>query len=284
MNASNPKQIAFVLYPGLTPLDLIGPLQASRHCPASTPPSRPSSSPRTPTSSRPTPSSGSPRATPSTTRRRHRHRRPRRGATHARRMRQPAADRLRRQRGLRRRDRHVGLHRRADPRLRRAARRPPSHHPLGLRRHPRTTRGEVPPPTWVEDGKYLTTAGVSAGIDGGLYLASRLVGEDAARLIQLGLEYEPEPPFGPIDWDPDIVGRPADLAWPAPRGVSRPPLLAREAAARRDVAEALTEIPARLGPERVGICGRPSKSQRMKRSRRCRTGGPPRSVRRSVND
>jgi len=33
---------------------------------------------------------------------------------------------------------------------------------------------------WVEDGKYLTTAGVSAGIDGGLYLASRLVGDDAA--------------------------------------------------------------------------------------------------------
>ena len=58
---------------------------------------------------------------------------------------------------------------------------------------------------WVEDGKYLTTAGVSAGIDGGLYLASRLVGEDAAKLIQRGIEYEPKPPFGPIDWDPAIV-------------------------------------------------------------------------------
>lgn len=55
---------------------------------------------------------------------------------------------------------------------------------------------------WVEDGKFLTTAGVSAGIDGGLYLASRLVGEDMAKLIQRGLEYEPEPPFGGIDWDP----------------------------------------------------------------------------------
>jgi transcriptional regulator GlxA family with amidase domain len=55
---------------------------------------------------------------------------------------------------------------------------------------------------WIEDGKYLSTAGVSAGIDGGLFLASRLVGEDAARLIQLGIEYDPEPPFGPIDWDP----------------------------------------------------------------------------------
>src|SRR5918994_1775678 len=58
---------------------------------------------------------------------------------------------------------------------------------------------------WIEDGKYLTTAGVSAGIDGGLCLASRLVGEEAAKLIQRGLEYEPEPPFGPIDWDPATV-------------------------------------------------------------------------------
>jgi transcriptional regulator GlxA family with amidase domain len=58
---------------------------------------------------------------------------------------------------------------------------------------------------WVEDGKYLTTAGVSAGIDGGLFLASRLVGDEAAKLIQLGIEYEPQPPFGPIDWDPAIV-------------------------------------------------------------------------------
>jgi transcriptional regulator GlxA family with amidase domain len=58
---------------------------------------------------------------------------------------------------------------------------------------------------WIEDGKYLTTAGVSAGIDGGLHLAARLVGEEAAKLVQRGLEYEPDPPFGPIDWDPAIV-------------------------------------------------------------------------------
>jgi transcriptional regulator GlxA family with amidase domain len=58
---------------------------------------------------------------------------------------------------------------------------------------------------WIEDGKYLTTAGVSAGIDGGLYLAQRLVGEEAAKLIKRGLEYEPDPPLGPIDWDPAVV-------------------------------------------------------------------------------
>lgn len=81
---------------------------------------------------------------------------------------------------------------------------------------------------WVEDGKYLTTAGVSAGIDGGLYLASRLVGEDAAKLIQCGIEYEPEPPFGPIDWDPTIVGSLRSiLREPLPDVLAAHPYLAR---------------------------------------------------------
>jgi len=63
---------------------------------------------------------------------------------------------------------------------------------------------------WVEDGKYLTTAGVSAGIDGGLHLAQRLVGDATARLIQLGMQYEPEPPLGPIDRDPTAI----EAVWP----------------------------------------------------------------------
>ena len=58
---------------------------------------------------------------------------------------------------------------------------------------------------WVEDGKFLTAAGVSAGIDGGLRLAQRLVGEEAARLIQRDMEYDPEPPLGPLDWDPAVI-------------------------------------------------------------------------------
>jgi transcriptional regulator GlxA family with amidase domain len=58
---------------------------------------------------------------------------------------------------------------------------------------------------WVEDDKFLTTAGVSAGIDGGLHLARRLVGDEAAALIQRGMQYEPEPPLGPIDWDPAVT-------------------------------------------------------------------------------
>jgi len=58
---------------------------------------------------------------------------------------------------------------------------------------------------WVEDGKYLTTAGVSAGIDAGLRLAQRLVGDEAAKLIQRGMQYEPESPLGPIDWNPAVT-------------------------------------------------------------------------------
>ena len=36
-------------------------------------------------------------------------------------------------------------------------------------------------------------------------LARRLVGEDMAKLIQLGMQYEPEPPLGPIDWEPAVI-------------------------------------------------------------------------------
>lgn len=48
---------------------------------------------------------------------------------------------------------------------------------------------------WVEQGKVITAAGVSAGIDMGLMLAARIAGDDYARGIQLGIEYDPHPPF-----------------------------------------------------------------------------------------
>jgi putative intracellular protease/amidase len=44
------------------------------------------------------------------------------------------------------------------------------------------------------DGKVVTGAGVSASIDASLFLAGIIAGEDAARLIQLGIEYFPRPP------------------------------------------------------------------------------------------
>jgi putative intracellular protease/amidase len=55
------------------------------------------------------------------------------------------------------------------------------------------------PERWVEDGRYLTGAGVSAGIDAALRLAARLTNDDLARLVQLAIEYDPHPPHGGID-------------------------------------------------------------------------------------
>ncbi len=48
---------------------------------------------------------------------------------------------------------------------------------------------------FVEDGKVVTAAGVSAGIDMALHLVARETHEDVARAIQLGIEYDPDPPF-----------------------------------------------------------------------------------------
>ena len=47
----------------------------------------------------------------------------------------------------------------------------------------------------VIDGKLITAAGVTAGLDGALLLASLLRGVIVAQQIQLGIEYAPEPPF-----------------------------------------------------------------------------------------
>ena len=47
----------------------------------------------------------------------------------------------------------------------------------------------------VFDGKIVTGAGVSAGIDMALTLAERIAGPEVAQAIQLGIEYDPQPPF-----------------------------------------------------------------------------------------
>jgi putative intracellular protease/amidase len=47
----------------------------------------------------------------------------------------------------------------------------------------------------VFDGKLVTAAGVSAGIDMALALAAEIGGEPLAKAIQLGIEYDPQPPF-----------------------------------------------------------------------------------------
>jgi transcriptional regulator GlxA family with amidase domain len=48
---------------------------------------------------------------------------------------------------------------------------------------------------WIEDGKIITAAGVSAGIDMALHLVDRELGPEVAQAIQLGIEYDPQPPF-----------------------------------------------------------------------------------------
>jgi cyclohexyl-isocyanide hydratase len=47
----------------------------------------------------------------------------------------------------------------------------------------------------VRDGNVITAGGVTSGIDFGLTVAAEIAGERAAQTIQLGIEYDPEPPF-----------------------------------------------------------------------------------------
>lgn len=73
--------------------------------------------------------------------------------------------------------------------------------------------GGLPPPHWiaqdrlkgfgagaepdkgiVQDGEVVTAAGVSAGIDLGLHLVTELAGAERAKIIQLIIEYDPQPP------------------------------------------------------------------------------------------
>ena len=64
----------------------------------------------------------------------------------------------------------------------------------------------------VEDGKFLTMAGVSGGIDTTLELVAKLTSEGAAKRIQTMIEYDPQPPFGAIDWsEADGDGLPQTL-------------------------------------------------------------------------
>jgi cyclohexyl-isocyanide hydratase len=47
----------------------------------------------------------------------------------------------------------------------------------------------------VPDGKVVTAAGVASGIDFALYLVAEIAGKEIAQAIQLGIEYDPAPPF-----------------------------------------------------------------------------------------
>ena len=61
---------------------------------------------------------------------------------------------------------------------------------------------------FVEDGKVITAAGVTAGIDMALHLVAQEVGPEMAQAVQLGIEYDPDPPFdsgSPQKAEPAIV-------------------------------------------------------------------------------
>jgi putative intracellular protease/amidase len=47
----------------------------------------------------------------------------------------------------------------------------------------------------VHEGKFVTAAGVSAGIDLAMWLFGEICGEDKAKAVQLAIEYDPQPPF-----------------------------------------------------------------------------------------
>jgi cyclohexyl-isocyanide hydratase len=47
----------------------------------------------------------------------------------------------------------------------------------------------------VKDGNVITAGGVTSGIDFGLSVVAEIAGEEVAQAVQLGLEYDPAPPF-----------------------------------------------------------------------------------------
>lgn len=67
----------------------------------------------------------------------------------------------------------------------------------------------------VEEGKIITAAGVSSGIDMALLLAERLTDATTAKALQLGIEYDPQPPHdaGALSKvGPDVLMRLQELA------------------------------------------------------------------------
>jgi putative intracellular protease/amidase len=62
----------------------------------------------------------------------------------------------------------------------------------------------------VRDGKIVTAAGVSSGIDMALTLAGWECGDEIAQAIQLGIEYDPQPPYdsgSPEKASPEVLAR-----------------------------------------------------------------------------
>ena len=83
----------------------------------------------------------------------------------------------------------------------------------------------------VEDGRFMSGGGVTAGIDMALTLVARIAGPTVARAVQLGMEYAPAPPF---DSGRPERADPAVLAMVLRRGA--PARVRRQAAVERALA------------------------------------------------
>lgn len=86
----------------------------------------------------------------------------------------------------------------------------------------------------VIDGNIITGGGVTAGIDFGLKVAAELAGEETAKRIQLGIEYDPSPPFAsghPRSAEPALVEKTRSLA--AQRQAERKSQVEKAAAAMK---------------------------------------------------
>ncbi|AFM15510.1 transcriptional regulator containing an amidase domain and an AraC-type DNA-binding HTH domain [Mycolicibacterium chubuense NBB4] len=86
------------------------------------------------------------------------------------------------------------------------------------------------------DDKTVTCAGVSAGIDLGLWLAGRIGGEAKAKAIQLSMEYDPQPPFDSGHMSKASAGTKAAAVAMMGRELARPAALSASAGLLWDAA------------------------------------------------
>jgi transcriptional regulator GlxA family with amidase domain len=87
--------------------------------------------------------------------------------------------------------------------------------------------GAVPvPDRVVEHDKIVTAAGVSSGIDMALRLVQRINGDEVAQAVQLGIEYDPEPPLdaGSPEKAPQPIVELVTAAFAAQEAQGRPTL------------------------------------------------------------
>jgi hypothetical protein len=86
---------------------------------------------------------------------------------------------------------------------------------------------------WIGSDGVINSAGVSAGIDMALHLVAELTDEATAQRVQLALHYDPDPPFGGIDYDrvpPSLRAIRALMTLTVPWYTRRPRRLLREGA------------------------------------------------------